>query len=46
MFKNTVVGDGGLKFWIMDYRYMEYNSEGIFCNTSGNSTGKEKFICE
>lgn len=25
---------------------MEYNSEGLYCSISVNSTGKEKFVLE
>lgn len=46
MFKKTVVGVERSKFSIMAYRYIEYNSEGLFCSISGNSTGKEKFLRE
>jgi len=46
MFKKTVIGVDKSKFSVMAYRYMEYNSEGLFCSISGNSTGKEKFLLE
>jgi len=46
MFKKTVVGVDKSKFSIMAYRYIEYNSEGLFCSISGNSTVKEKFLLE
>lgn len=46
LFKKTVVGVDRSKFSIMSYQYMEYNSEGLFCSSSGNSTGKKKFLLE
>lgn len=47
MFKKTVTGaDKNSKFSIMAYRYMEYNSEGLYCSVSSHSTAKEKFLLE
>lgn len=46
LFKKTVVGVDRSKFTVMAYRYIEYNSEGLFCSKSGNATGKEKFLLE
>jgi len=46
IFKKTVVGINRSKFSVIAYRYIEYNSEGLFCSISGNSTGKEKFLLE
>jgi len=46
IFKKTVVVVDKSKCSRMAYRYMEYNSEGLFCSISGNSTGKEKFLLE
>lgn len=54
MFKKTIVGVDiptikfieRSKFSIMIYRYTEYNSEGLFCSVSGNSTAKDNFLLE
>ncbi|KAL5239620.1 hypothetical protein ACI65C_007030 [Semiaphis heraclei] len=46
-FKKTVSGvDKNSKFSIMAYRYMEYNSEGLYCSILGHSTAKKKFVLE
>lgn len=38
IFKKTVTGvDKNSKFSIMAYRYMEYNSEGLYCSMSGQT---------